>query len=104
MKSVVIKSLRAFLQNANPQKPLVMSFHGLTGSGKNYVASMIANSLYKKGMSSSYVHQYIANKDFPHEARVSEYQVQYNNLCFVKTSFFLLHYDFKNVNMDFIKR
>ena len=55
-----------------------MSFHGLTGSGKNYISNIIANSTYKKGTDSSYVHIYSGIKDFPHKEKVPEYMVRKN--------------------------
>lgn len=70
----ITRSLSGHLNRENPKKALVMSFHGLTGSGKNFVSHMIAESLYENGMKSLYVHQYIANQDFPHNEKVSLYQ------------------------------
>ena len=37
-------------------RALVMSFHGWTGSGKNFVAKFIAESLFQLGMNSKFVH------------------------------------------------
>ena len=41
--------------DSTSKKPLVMSFHGWTGSGKNYVSKFIAESLFAKGMRSKFV-------------------------------------------------
>jgi ATP-dependent Clp protease ATP-binding subunit ClpA len=38
------------------RKPLVMTFHGTQGTGKNYVASMIAEAVFEKGTSSKHFH------------------------------------------------
>lgn len=38
------------------QKPLVMSFHGTQGTGKNYVSNMIADSVFERGQKSQYYH------------------------------------------------
>lgn len=54
-----------------------MAFHGLTGSGKNYAARLIANSIYKNGQESRFVHVYIGSRDFPHKQKVSKYQVSW---------------------------
>ncbi|EPB73413.1 hypothetical protein ANCCEY_07484 [Ancylostoma ceylanicum] len=43
----VEKAIRAHWTNERPKKPLAMSFHGYTGSGKNYVAEIIANNTFK---------------------------------------------------------
>ncbi|XP_047144964.2 torsin-1A [Hydra vulgaris] len=65
------------IENDSPKSPLVMSFHGCTGSGKNYVSQIIANSLFKKGTHSKYFHLTHATKDFPNEKNLAEYK---NNL------------------------
>ncbi|VDM70444.1 unnamed protein product [Strongylus vulgaris] len=43
----VENAIRAHWTNEKPKKPLAMSFHGFTGSGKNYVAEIVANSTFK---------------------------------------------------------
>ena len=44
VRKIVTKALRAHLRKEKPRKALVLSFHGWTGSGKNYVAKFIAES------------------------------------------------------------
>lgn len=74
-KSVILSALnRRWRTPGNYHKPLVMSFHGWTGSGKNYVAKFIAESLFKKGMKSSFVKIYISTVHFHDESKVMEYQ------------------------------
>jgi len=74
--SVVTLSLRSHLSKRQPSKALVLSFHGTTGGGKNYVAEFIAESLYTKGLASKFVHLFIATVDFTDEERVDEYKLQ----------------------------
>jgi pantothenate kinase-related protein Tda10 len=50
---------------ARRKKPLVMSFHGWTGSGKNYVTKFISESLFEKGLSSKFVHLFVSTLHFP---------------------------------------
>lgn len=57
------------------QKPLVLIFQGLPGTGKNFVADRIVDHLYKLGGSSSFVHKYIGRRDFPEDNLVSKYGV-----------------------------
>lgn len=38
------------------KKPLVMTFHGKQGTGKNFVTSMIAEAVFEKGTASQYFH------------------------------------------------
>lgn len=52
-----------------------MSFHGWTGGGKNYVSKFIAESTYKLGMKSQYVHVFVSTVDFPHKQKADIYKV-----------------------------
>merc|ERR1712004_337787 len=45
----VMRALRAHMRNENPAKALVLSFHGWTGNGKNFVINIVADHLYQKG-------------------------------------------------------
>lgn len=74
--SLVTRSVRAHLRKSNPQKALVMSFHGWTGAGKNYVARWIAESMFKEGMSSKYVHLFISTLHFPHQEQADLYRLR----------------------------
>lgn len=56
-------------------KPLVLVFHGTTGTGKNYVADLIAKYVYDKGTDSSYVHKFLGRIDFPLDSEAFKYQV-----------------------------
>ena len=57
-------------------KALVLSFHGWTGTGKNYVAKFIAESLFKKGMKSSFVQIFISTVNFPDHSKVDIYKIE----------------------------
>lgn len=62
----LIPALEAhFSGKRNSRKPLVISFHGTPGTGKNFVADQIANKLYAKGSESKFVHKYMGRSDFP---------------------------------------
>lgn len=56
------------------KKALVISLHGWSGVGKNYATSMIAESLFTKGMESNFVKMFMGKKDFDctkiHETQV----------------------------------
>lgn len=76
----LIPALKSHVYNwEKSQKPLVMSFHGTPGTGKNFVAELIAKRLYLAGDESGYVHRYRGRIDFPLETQVSYYRVK----CFV---------------------
>lgn len=74
--SLVTKSVRAHMRKADPSKALVLSFHGWTGAGKNYVSKFVAESMFKEGMKSKFVHQFIAPLHFPHLSEVDIYKLR----------------------------
>jgi len=61
---------------SQPEKPLVMSFHGWTGSGKNYVAKFVAEALFEAGMTSRFVTFLSSTGHFHDPNKVIEYQGQ----------------------------
>ncbi|XP_014680899.1 PREDICTED: torsin-1A-like isoform X1 [Priapulus caudatus] len=71
-----VNAIQAHVQTKNHKKALVLSFHGWTGNGKNYVSSFIAEHLYVNGMRSKYVHLFIAELHFPHRAQIETYKSQ----------------------------
>uniref|UniRef100_U3J1L6 Torsin family 3 member A n=1 Tax=Anas platyrhynchos platyrhynchos TaxID=8840 RepID=U3J1L6_ANAPP len=75
-KEVVIQAVRRFLQSPQPEKALVLSFHGWSGTGKNFVARMVASHLYRDGLKSECVRVFIALFHFPHHKYVDSYKVQ----------------------------
>lgn len=56
-----------------PPKPLVLSFHGGTGTGKNHVTRIIVDSIYVNSFQSKFVHYYHVSKKFPHMHKLEEY-------------------------------
>uniref|UniRef100_A0A8C5PSZ6 Torsin n=1 Tax=Leptobrachium leishanense TaxID=445787 RepID=A0A8C5PSZ6_9ANUR len=75
-KGITLRGLSGFLRNKNPRKALAMSFHGSTGTGKNYISQIIAQHLYPDGMKSRYVHQFVATLHFPHIQHLDTYKDQ----------------------------
>lgn len=71
----VLYALKGHFGKSEPKKPLVMSFHGLPGSGKNYVTNFIVEALYKNGDKSQYVHFYKGRLDFRSDGVIGEHQV-----------------------------
>ncbi|KAE8291765.1 Torsin-2A Torsin family 2 member A Precursor [Larimichthys crocea] len=73
-QDIVSEEVTRFLQNKNPERPLVLSFHGSSGTGKTMVSSMLGNHLYGSAMSSPYVHQFVPTLHFPLPGRVKKYR------------------------------
>nr|XP_013101343.1 unnamed protein product [Stomoxys calcitrans] len=70
----LIPALKAHFSEArNSKKPLVISFHGTPGTGKNFVAEKIAKRIYAEGIRSNYVHRYIGRSAFPYESEAKHY-------------------------------
>uniref|UniRef100_A0A8C5X1T8 Torsin family 2 member A n=1 Tax=Malurus cyaneus samueli TaxID=2593467 RepID=A0A8C5X1T8_9PASS len=74
VRQQVMKGVREFLKNPNPAKPLVMSFHGSTGTGKTYVSSMLIRYLFRRGLQSPYVHHFSPIVHFPHAEHIEQYK------------------------------
>nr|XP_033476350.1 prosalusin isoform X3 [Epinephelus lanceolatus] len=73
-QEIVSEEVAKFLQNKSPERPLVLSFHGSSGTGKTLISSMLGNHLYGSAMSSPYVHQFVPTLHFPLPERVKEYR------------------------------
>ncbi|XP_031715901.1 torsin family 1 isoform X1 [Anarrhichthys ocellatus] len=73
---IILKAVTGFMSNENPKKPLVLSLHGWTGTGKNFVSQMIADNVYKEGMDSSFVHIFTSELHFPHLSHFDTYKTQ----------------------------
>ncbi|KAG7320884.1 hypothetical protein KOW79_015299 [Hemibagrus wyckioides] len=73
---VILKAVTDFMNNENPKKPLVLSLHGWSGTGKNFVSQIIAENIYQRGMKSRFVHLFSNTIHFPHEAELKLYKSQ----------------------------
>ena len=62
--------------DAFSKKPLVMSFHGWTGSGKNYVSKFIAEALFDKGLRSKFAHLFVSTLHFHDVSEIGKYRIQ----------------------------
>lgn len=76
VKLVVVKAIQGFLETSEPEKSLALSFHGWSGTGKNFVARIIAEHLYQDGLKSDCVKVYISLFHFPHSGYVDIYKVR----------------------------
>ncbi|XP_049581893.1 torsin-3A [Syngnathus scovelli] len=75
-QSVVLKAIQGFINNPESNKPLTLSFHGWSGTGKNFVARMVADNLYRDGVKSECVRLFIAPFHFHHASMVDTYKGQ----------------------------
>ncbi|XP_065209608.1 torsin-1A [Planococcus citri] len=78
-KEMIPSAIAASRKEISPSKPLVMSFHGWPGNGKNYVASFIAKNYFQHGADSNYFHLFSGRKDFSVERDVNLYKRQLSN-------------------------
>ncbi|XP_070990252.1 torsin-1B-like isoform X2 [Oncorhynchus clarkii lewisi] len=73
---VIQKAVTGFMNNKNPKKPLVLSLHGCSGTGKNFISQLIAENIYKEGMASSFVHQFESKVHFTYHSQIENYKSQ----------------------------
>ncbi|XP_019937065.2 torsin family 1 isoform X2 [Paralichthys olivaceus] len=73
---IILKAVNGFMNNDNPKKPLVLSLHGWTGTGKNFISKLIANNIYKEGTKSSFFHLFASTYHFPHSSQYLHYKSQ----------------------------
>ncbi|KAM6964919.1 torsin-1B-like [Aplochiton taeniatus] len=66
--------MTGFTQNNNPSKPLVLSFHGTSGTGKNLVSKMIVDNLYYQRKDSCHVKWFMPDARFPDPSRMQTYK------------------------------
>lgn len=77
---IIVSAIGGHLRNNDrSEKPLVMSLHGPPGTGKNFVAEHIMQTLYKKGSNSKFVHKYLGRIHFPLQSKVEEYKLKLVN-------------------------
>ena len=66
-------------RDLGPKSPLVLSFHGGPGIGKNYVAKFIAESIFENGWNSKFVRRFVGTLDFPDKKKTEVYKDQLRN-------------------------
>ncbi|KAJ6654588.1 hypothetical protein lerEdw1_006741 [Lerista edwardsae] len=78
-RQLVAKGVTEFVLSQEPVKPLVMSFHGWTGTGKTYVSHMLIRHLFRDGLRSAHVHQFSPLVHFPHVEHLAQYKSNLRN-------------------------
>ncbi|KAK3753610.1 hypothetical protein QZH41_004193 [Actinostola sp. cb2023] len=73
---ILLSSLKSHSQTTKRNKPLVLSLHGWTGTGKNYVSGLIAKHIFKHGINSKFIHKFIIPLHFPHVSEIDVYKRQ----------------------------
>ncbi|CAL8387678.1 unnamed protein product [Boreogadus saida] len=73
---VILNAVTGFMNNDNPKKSLVLSFHGTSGTGKSLASQLIVKNIFKKGMDSRFVHFFNSVYNFPHASQVETYKSQ----------------------------
>lgn len=76
VRQLVLRTVRGYLETPQPDKALALSFHGWSGTGKNFVARMLVENLYRDGLMSDCVRMFIATFHFPHRKYVDLYKVR----------------------------
>ncbi|KAI7794457.1 putative torsin-1A-like [Triplophysa rosa] len=76
VSDVVLKAVSSFMTDSDPNKPLMLSFHGSAGVGKNHVAKIIAKNIYEKGDQSKHFITFMSEHHFPLKDKVDMYSAQ----------------------------
>lgn len=71
---LVLRAVRGYLETPRVDKALALAFHGWSGTGKNFVARMLAENLYRDGLRSDCVRMLISTFHFPHPKYVDAYK------------------------------
>ena len=71
---VITQRLQEHTTDSHPEKPLVLSMHGSTGTGKNYIGHFVVDNFYREGYKSKFVHLFVATVHFPHQIKLCEYR------------------------------
>ena len=80
IKTPLIQALETHVKKKQvPQKPLVLSFHGGPGTGKNYVTNFIVKSLYKKGANSDFYRIEVASSKYNNPDKLDQYKSELVN-------------------------
>ncbi|XP_044162639.1 prosalusin [Bufo gargarizans] len=74
VREQLVKAVKAFVETERPSKPLVLSFHGWSGTGKTFVSSLLVKHLYRDGNRSPYLHRFSPILHFPHAQNVNQYK------------------------------
>lgn len=74
-RELVLTTVRGYLELPRPDKALALSFHGWSGTGKNFVARLLAENLYRDGLKSDCVKVFVTMFHFPHPKYVDLYKV-----------------------------
>lgn len=75
-QELVLTTVKSYLELPQPDKALALSFHGWSGTGKNFVARLLAENLYRDGLRSDCVKVFITMIHFPHPQYVDLYKVR----------------------------
>lgn len=74
---IILSALKGNMHRSkNNKKPLVMSFHGWTGSGKNFITDLIADHVFiSKKIKDSRYHVIHGRSDFTVQSKLPQYKV-----------------------------
>ena len=92
---VLPHAITSHIRKENPSNPLVISFHGWTGSGKTYTSQLVAETLFEKGLKSIFVKKITPASFFPNPNNLNEYKVNFH-FYFIFICY-LIYFSFANL-------
>jgi hypothetical protein len=81
VNDMIPKLIHKHLNDNNPKKALVLSFHGWTGGGKNFVSQIVAKSIFRKygeSQRSDFVHHLLLSRFHDQNQNEIKNQIQNN--------------------------
>ncbi|XP_065657509.1 torsin-1A-like isoform X2 [Hydra vulgaris] len=103
---LVSEAVKSHIKNKDPKSPLVMSFHGRTGTAKTFVSQIVANSLFKKRIKSKFYQFKVATIHFKNNNNLKECKdelikhIQYNSEQCYRMLFVFDEFDFMPVGLS----
>ncbi|XP_046670418.1 torsin-like protein isoform X2 [Homalodisca vitripennis] len=72
---IIMSAMRNHLRrDVEPDRALMLSFHGSPGTGKNFIAQMILKNMFRMGAKSEYTIFFRSSIDFPLKSKIDEYK------------------------------
>lgn len=80
-QNLAVDTVVKYIESRNKRRrPVVLSFHGSTGTGKTYLSRLLAEALFQKGIESKHVIVKSAELDFKHESETETYKDILSNM------------------------
>ena len=70
---ILTKTIVNHWSESSPPLPLVLMLHGPTGTGKNHISRLLAQSMFTAGLDSRFINYYSSTRHFKNGEKLVEY-------------------------------